>query len=83
MKWLEKLLEKTSYVKQLKRNLSYAEKEYENLHFMYNFLTKQILTNKTTARQIVRLSNSLLKKDELVSTKKQIQDLCHKIIKAK
>ena len=38
--WLEKLLEKTSYVRQLKRNLSYTDRQYEKLLFKYEEQSK-------------------------------------------
>ena len=54
---------------------------YLSLKKYSNELEEKISMNKTTARKIVRAVNSLLKKDELVSTKKQIKALCNEIIK--
>lgn len=44
-------------------------------------LNNIISKNKTTARKIVRAVNSLIKKDEIVNTQKQIKALCNEIIK--
>ena len=75
--WLEKLLEKTSYVRQLKRNLSYADKQYEKLIFKYEELCKSlslrdeyIKNNKKHTRKIYKLTKD-----------KDIRKLCNKILK--
>ena len=44
-------------------------------------LTDKLAKNKTTARKIIKLVNSLLKKDEIVTTQKEIKALCNEIIK--
>lgn len=44
-------------------------------------LEDTISKNKTTARKIIRAVNSLLKKNEIVNTQKEIKRLCNEIIK--
>lgn len=86
MKWLDELIRKTDCYKRLYRELGVCKSEHTKLEFMYNEqhkhllqFTQEIEKNKKVARKIVRLTNSLLKKDELVPTKKEIQALCHEI----
>lgn len=88
MKWLDKLVQKTKVYKTLFRELGICKQELEHLQIMYDEQYKHLLNNvqinkgsKTIARRIIRLTNSLLKKEELVQTKKEIQVLCHEIIK--
>jgi len=87
MQLLDNLIQKTKCYKNLYRELSLCKREHEKLEFMYDEQYKHLVEkinelqqNKTAARRIVRLTNSLLKKDELVPTKKQIQTICHEII---
>lgn len=90
MHLLDILIQKTKLYKSLYRELSLCKREHEKLEFMYDEQYKHLVEkidelnhNKTLARRIVRLTNSLLKKDELVPTKKQIQAICHEIINGK
>lgn len=88
MKWIDKILQNTNGYKALFRELGICKQELEHLQIMYDEQYKHLLNNvqqveknKKTARRIIRLTNALLKKDELVQTKKDIQALCHEIIK--
>lgn len=68
-------------LKKLINKIIMSTKCYLSLRQYSNELEETLNSNKTTARKIIRAVNSLLKKDELVTTKKQIKELCNEIIK--
>ena len=85
MKLLENLVKGTSCYKDIVRELGVCTKEYETLERVCKEQdaillkkTKQLEKDKTTARQIVRLTNKTFQDKE---TKNQIKQLCNKIIK--
>lgn len=80
-KFINKIIQTSQCYLALRDKANKLESDIDDYQEEIKRLNNIVLLNKTTARKIVRAVNSLIKKDEIVNTQKEIKALCNKIIK--
>lgn len=82
---LEKLIKKfvvgTKYYLALEDRVNKLETDIDTFEEEIERLNVLIATNKTKARKIIRIVKGLIKREDSISTTKEIKALCNEIIK--
>lgn len=80
-KMIEKFVKGTKYYLALEDRVDKLETDIDTFEEEIERLNVLIALNKTKARKIIRITNSLIKREDSVNTKKEIKALCNEIIK--